>query len=248
MIPKVPRVTDGRRRVPQATRAIVLPRCTASSGRWRTRSSASPPSVRAERYARYQASTKREVSWHLHRRHRRTIVQSADVAVTCWHATVRQRMDGRSSSVQEADGTLPSAAAVVVALCDLLCARLGSSGGYPPALASRSSGWCRDSPATMGLGQGSGHRHQTRNRGPGDPGDHPSSRPRGRVRGGRAVIHAAAELPPLALLLAMWVHGAVVGAVSSPRVRRPPMGRAVRRALARWLDALFAWAIRGWWP
>lgn len=76
--PKVPRVTDGRRRVPQATRAIVLHTVHGKLGGLSDKPSV--PSTRAERYARYQASTSRDVSWHLTIDTDGTIVQSADVA------------------------------------------------------------------------------------------------------------------------------------------------------------------------
>ena len=172
--PKVPRVTDGRRRVPQSARAIVLHTVHGKLGPLADK--ASPPSVRAERYARYQASTKREVSWHLTIDTDGTIVQSADVAAwTCWHATAVNGWTVGIELVQEADGTLyrPQLAAVV-ALCDLLCARLGierrvpARAGVPivvvvPRLTGHDGPW-------SGV---FGHRHQTRNRGPGDPGDYP---------------------------------------------------------------------------
>lgn len=171
--PKVPRVTDGRRRVPQSARAIVLHTVHGKLGPLADK--ASVPSVRAERYARYQASTKREVSWHLTIDTDGTIVQSADVAAwTCWHATAVNGWTVGVELVQEADGTLyrPQLAAVV-ALCDLLCARLGierrvpARAGVPivgvvPRLTGHDGPWS----GVMG------HRHQTRNRGPGDPGDY----------------------------------------------------------------------------
>lgn len=172
--PKVPRVTDGRRRVPQSARAIVLHTVHGKLGGLSDK--ASVPSSRAERYARYQASTKREVSWHLTVDTDGTIVQSADVASwTCWHATAVNGWTVGIELVQEADGTLyrPQLAAVV-ALCDLLCARLGidrrvpARAGVPivgvvPRLTGHDGPW-------SGV---FGHRHQTRNRGPGDPGDYP---------------------------------------------------------------------------
>lgn len=170
---KVPRVTDGRRRVPQATRAIVLHTVHGKLGG--LSDAPSVPSDRAERYARYQASTTRDVSWHLTVDTDGTVVQSADVASwTCWHATAVNGWTVGVEMVQEADGTLyrPQLAAVV-ALCDLLCARLGidrrvpARAGVPivgvvPRLTGHDGPW-------SGV---FGHRNQTTNRGPGDPGSH----------------------------------------------------------------------------
>ena len=118
--PKVPRVTDGRRRVPQSARAIVLHTVHGKLGPLADK--ASVPSVRAERYARYQASTKREVSWHLTIDTDGTIVQSADVAAwTCWHATAVNGWTVGIELVQEADGALyrPQLAAVVALGADV---------------------------------------------------------------------------------------------------------------------------------
>jgi hypothetical protein len=169
--PAVPRVKDGRRRVPQSARAIVIHTVHGKLGR--VADAPSAPSVRAERYARYQAGTAREVSWHLTVDTDGTIVQSADIAAwTCWHATAVNGWTVGIELVQEADGTVyrPQLAAVV-ALCDLLCARLGierrvpARGGVPivgvvPRLTGTDGPW-------SGV---FGHRNQTRQRGPGDPG------------------------------------------------------------------------------
>jgi hypothetical protein len=169
--PAVPRVKDGRRRVPQSARAVVLHTVHGKLGP--LSDVPSVPSVRAERYARYQAGTAREVSWHLTVDTDGTIVQSADIAAwTCWHATAVNGWTVGIELVQEADGTVyrPQLAAVV-ALCDLLCARLGierrvpARGGVPivgvvPRLTGTDGPW-------SGV---FGHRNQTRNRGPGDPG------------------------------------------------------------------------------
>ena len=169
--PAVPRVRDGRRRVPQSARAIVMHTVHGKLGP--LSDVPSVPSVRAERYARYQAGTAREVSWHLTVDTDGTVVQSADVASwTCWHATAVNGWTIGIELVQERDGTVfrPQLAAVV-AVCDLLCARLGierrvpARGGVPivgvvPRLTGTDGPW-------SGV---FGHRHQTRQRGPGDPG------------------------------------------------------------------------------
>jgi hypothetical protein len=168
---KVPRVKDGRRRVPQSARAIVIHTVHGKLGP--LSDVPSVPSTRAERYARYQAGTAREVSWHLTVDTDGTIVQSADVAAwTCWHATSVNGWTVGIELVQELDGTVyrPQLAAVV-ALCDLLCARLGierrvpARGGVPivgvvPRLTGTDGPW-------SGV---FGHRNQTRQRGAGDPG------------------------------------------------------------------------------
>lgn len=174
--PHVPRVTDGRRRVPQAARAaraIVLHTVHGKLGPLSDK--ASVPSVRAERYARYQATTTREVSWHLTVDTDGTIVQSADVATwTCWHATAVNGWTVGIELVQESDGTLyrPQLAATV-ALCELLCARLGIERRVPARAGVPIVGVVPRLTGTDGPWSGVfGHRNQSHNRGKGDPGDH----------------------------------------------------------------------------
>jgi len=169
--PAVPRVRDGRRRVPQSARAIVL---HTVHGRLGPLSDApSVPSVRAERYARYQAETARDVSWHLTVDVDGTVVQSADVAAwTCWHATAVNGWTIGIELVQERDGTVyrPQLAAVV-AVCDLLCARLGIERRVPARAGVPIVGVVPRLTGTDGPWSGVfGHRNQTRQRGPGDPG------------------------------------------------------------------------------
>ena len=169
--PAVPRVKDGRRRVPQSARAVVLHTVHGKLGP--LSDAASAPSVRAERYARYQAGTAREVSWHITVDTDGTIVQSTDVAAwTCWHATSVNGWTVGVELVQEADGTVyrPQLAAVV-ALCDLLCARLGIERRVPARAGVPIVGVVSRLTGTDGPWSGVfGHRNQTRNRGPGDPG------------------------------------------------------------------------------
>jgi hypothetical protein len=169
--PAVPRVKDGRRRVPQSARAIVLHTVHGKLGP--LSDVPSVPSVRAERYARYQAGTAREVSWHLTVDTDGTIVQSADVAAwTCWHATAVNGWTVGIELVQESDGTVyrPQLAAVV-ALCDLLCARLGIERRVPARAGVPIVGVVGRLTGTDGPWSGVfGHRNQTRQRGPGDPG------------------------------------------------------------------------------
>ena len=169
--PAVPRVKDGRRRVPQSARAIVIHTVHGKLGPLSDVPSA--PSVRAERYARYQAGTAREVSWHLTVDTDGTIVQSADIAAwTCWHATSVNGWTIGIELVQESDGTVyrPQLAAVV-ALCDLLCARLGIERRVPARAGVPIVGVVPRLTGTDGPWSGVfGHRNQTRQRGPGDPG------------------------------------------------------------------------------
>ncbi len=169
--PKVPRVKDGRRRVPQSARAIVLHTVHGKLGP--ISDVPSVPSVRAERYARYQAGTAREVSWHITVDTDGTIVQSADVAAwTCWHATAVNGWTIGIELVQEVDGTVyrPQLAAVV-ALCDLLCARLAIERRVPARAGVPIVGVVPRLTGTDGPWSGVfGHRNQTRQRGPGDPG------------------------------------------------------------------------------
>jgi hypothetical protein len=169
--PAVPRVKDGRRRVPQSARAIVIHTVHGKLGPLSDVPSA--PSVRAERYARYQAGTAREVSWHLTVDTDGTIAQSADVAAwTCWHATAVNGWTVGVELVQEADGTVyrPQLAAVV-GLCDLLCARLGIERRVPARAGVPIVGVVPRLTGTDGPWSGVfGHRNQTRQRGAGDPG------------------------------------------------------------------------------
>lgn len=171
--PKVPRVTDGRRRIPQAARAIVLHTVHGKAGP--LSDVASVPSSRAERYARYQATTAREVSWHLTVDTDGTVVQSADIAAwTCWHATSVNGWTVGVELVQESDGTVyrPQLAAVV-ALCDLLCVRLGIERRVPARDGVPIVGVVERLKGAAGPWSGVfGHRNQTTNRGKGDPGDH----------------------------------------------------------------------------
>jgi hypothetical protein len=169
--PAVPRVRDGRRRVPQSARAIVLHTVHGKLGPLSDAPSA--PSTRAERYARYQAGSAREVSWHLTVDTDGTVVQSADIAAwTCWHATAVNGWTIGIELVQEVDGTVyrPQLAAVV-AVCDLLCARLAIERRVPARAGVPIVGVVPRLTGTDGVWSGVfGHRNQTRQRGPGDPG------------------------------------------------------------------------------
>ena len=171
--PKVPRVTDGRARKADAVKAIVLHTVHGKVGPLAERGSA--PSDRAERYARYQSSTSRDVSWHLTIDTAGTVVQSADLATwTCWHATAVNPWTIGIELVQEADGTVYRPQLdVVIWVCEVLCdhfaipTRVPARNGVPivgvvPRLTGSQGPW----------GGVFGHRNQTTNRGKGDPGDH----------------------------------------------------------------------------
>ena len=169
----VPRVKDGHTRAASAVKAIVLHTVHGKVGPLADRASA--PSTRAERYARYQASTSRDVSWHFTVDTDGTIVQSCDAATwMAWHATAVNPWTIGIEMVQESDGTVyRPQLAVVVALCDVLCASLGIERRVPAINGAPIVGVVERLTGRHGSWSGVfGHRHQTTNRGPGDPGDH----------------------------------------------------------------------------
>jgi hypothetical protein len=82
---RAPPVTDGVRRKPEKAQAICLHTTRGVKGARLREGSRS--STRAEALARYQATTARDVSWHLTIDTDGTVVQSADLATwMCWHA------------------------------------------------------------------------------------------------------------------------------------------------------------------
>lgn len=172
--PKVPRATDGRSRHAIGARAITLHTVHGKRGPLAPGVKAS---TRAQAYAVYQAHTSREVSWHFTVDTDGTIVQSADPALwVCWHAGSVNAWTVGIELVQETDGTLyEGQMAALVALCDLLCARLNIPRRVPVGLDGRPvAGVIARLTGTSGPWPGIfGHRNQTTNRGPGDPGDHP---------------------------------------------------------------------------
>lgn len=171
--PGVPRVKDGHARRPDAVKAIVLHTVHGKVGPLADRAGA--PSTRAETYARYQANTDREVSWHFTVDTDGTIVQSADAAAwMCWHATAVNGWTIGIEMVQENDGTVyRPQLATTVALCDVLCARLGIERRVPAVNGVPIVGVVERLTGKHGSWSGVfGHRNQTTNRGPGDPGDH----------------------------------------------------------------------------
>jgi hypothetical protein len=82
---RAPPVTDGVRRKADKVKAIVLHTTRGVDGA--VVRPGGRPSTRAETLARYQASTDREVSWHLTIDSDGTVLQQADLATwMCWHA------------------------------------------------------------------------------------------------------------------------------------------------------------------
>jgi hypothetical protein len=171
---EVPKATDGRARAKDAAKAIVLHTVHGKRGALKT---GGKPSKRAESYARYQAATARDVSWHFTVDTDGTVVQSADPALwLCWHAGAVNAWTIGIELVQDADGTLYDATlASVVALCELLCASLAIPRRLPVnARGKPAQGVLTALTGARGPWGGVfGHRNQTRNRGPGDPGDQP---------------------------------------------------------------------------
>lgn len=171
---EVPKATDGRARAKDAAKAIVLHTVHGKRGALKT---GGKPSKRAESYARYQAATARDVSWHFTIDTDGTVVQSADPALwLCWHAGAVNGWTVGIEIVQDPSGTLYEATlASVVALCELLCASLA----IPRRLPVNARGKPAQGVLTALTGKRGpwggvfGHRNQTRNRGVGDPGDQP---------------------------------------------------------------------------
>lgn len=171
---EVPKATDGRARAKDAAKAIVLHTVHGKRGALKP---GGKPSKRAESYARYQAATARDVSWHFTIDTDGTVVQSADPALwLCWHAGAVNAWTIGIELVQDADGTLYEATlASTVALCELLCASLSIPRRLPVDASGKPS---RGVIAALTGARGPwggvfGHRNQTHNRGPGDPGDQP---------------------------------------------------------------------------
>jgi N-acetyl-anhydromuramyl-L-alanine amidase AmpD len=171
--PKVPRAMDGKSRRADAVKAIVIHTVHGKVGPLADHGSA--PSDRAERYARYQSSTSRDVSWHLTIDTDGTVVQSADVATwTCWHATSVNPWTVGIELVQESDGTIYRPQLdVLVWVCEVLCDHFGIPHRVPARNGVPTVGVVERLTGKHGSWGGVfGHRNQTTNRGVGDPGDH----------------------------------------------------------------------------
>lgn len=128
------------------------------------------PAGRALRYARYQATTTRAVSWDYTLDTDGFLVAHNDPAARAtWHAGAVNRRSVGIELVQEADGDLYQVQmAALVALCDALAAHFGIPRAIPVDAAGAP---LRGVLARVGAGF-VGHRNLTRARGAGDPGDH----------------------------------------------------------------------------
>lgn len=173
----VPIVRDGKRRAVPPT-AITLHTVHGKLGPLRPGKKAS---AKAEAYAKYQARTPREVSWHFTLDTDGTVVQSADpVRWLAWHAGHVNGWTVGIELVQDDDGALYDFQLEVCArFLGVLCDRLGiprrflaDAHGAPLRGPVKSlqpvseGGLAKQWPGVFG------HRNVTTNRGPGDPGDH----------------------------------------------------------------------------
>lgn len=171
-----PRVPDGKPRTKPPT-GITLHTVHGKLGGLREGSKAS---ARAEAYAKYQARTPRDVSWHFTIDTDGTIVQSADpVRWLAWHAGHVNGWTVGIELVQEDNGDLyADQLAVTARFVKALCQRLSiplrflaDATGSPmrtPVKAMQSVSEGGDAQRWTGV---FGHRNVTTNRGPGDPGD-----------------------------------------------------------------------------
>lgn len=175
--PAIPQATDGSRRRKADVAGIVLHTVTGQP-RQPVVLPGSRPSEHAERLARYQAQTSRQVSWHYTVDTDGTVVQSADPATwTCWHAggvnpwTIGVELcQGPSGELYEVQMR------AMVALVEHLCAVFDIARRYPVRAATG-----LPHGGLIDRLQGSafpwdgcfGHRNQSSSRGHGDPGDAP---------------------------------------------------------------------------
>ena len=174
--PAVPKATDGNPRR-ERIRAVVLHTVKGIRGKLLP---GSKPSTRAEAYAKYQANTSRDVSWDYTIDTDGTIVVSNDpIERYTWQAGSVNPFTLGIEMVQEANGDLyADQMAVAVRFLDLLTREL-SKRGHP---IQRAIPWkdgkpvegviarLRNEPKTVaGI---YGHRNQTDQRGPGDPGNY----------------------------------------------------------------------------
>lgn len=186
--PALPWMTDGGERKSPPV-AIVLH--TTSGTRGEELHTESPPSERAERYAKYQAGTARDVSWDFTVDLDGTIVQHNDPSGPCggrkvpwysWHAGSANGWTLGIETVQGAHGVVYEAQLrVVAALVSFLCDHYGipkrvpcDSDGRPwsapifEVVSTKREGRQKRWPGVLG------HCNVTTpdSRGPWDPGDH----------------------------------------------------------------------------
>jgi hypothetical protein len=176
----VPKTTDVNPRT-QWLRAIVMHTVSGKVGGLKPGLSA--PSSRAESYAKYQANTSRDVSWDYTIDTDGTIIASNDpLKFYTWQATSVNPFTLGIELVQEDNGDLYEGQMdVAVRFLDLLTRELADRGhpiqrqvpmtmdGKPvKGIVKR----IEDSSQAKNFSGVVGHRNQTTNRGPGDPGDH----------------------------------------------------------------------------
>jgi hypothetical protein len=177
--PKVPRTTDTNPRT-LWIRAIVMHTVHGKVGRLLP---GIKPSTRAETYAKYQANTSRNVSWDYTIDTDGTIVVSNDpIRRFTWHATDVNPYTVGIEMVQDDNGDLyEGQIAATVKFLDFLTRTLAdynhpiqrqvpmtTAGNPVKGIIARIT----DDAAAKSVVGIYGHRNQTSNRGPGDPGDY----------------------------------------------------------------------------
>ena len=188
---RAPPATDGVARAAHKVRALVIHTSRgASGGKLRPGGQAS---TLAETLARYQASTSREVSWHLTIDSDGTVLQQADLATwTTWHASHANSWTVGIELVQHPDSPdlWQAQMAALVAVCDAAAVALAiprrlllDAGGAPLLRPVRGllspAARSRDGALLGGRGErwagALGHCHLVPShvRGPGDPGPLP---------------------------------------------------------------------------
>lgn len=197
-----------------------------------------PAAEDAERLARYQDGTDRDVSWHFTVDRDGTVVQSADPGLwACWHAG---QVNGRTVGielVQRSDMALYAGQVeAFVWLVGLLCDRYGVPRTVPVGPDGRP--WAKIIPELMKAPEGDsgrswrgvyGHRNCSRRRGVGDPGDPPMA----------ALLAAGFAPVPLdrkGRRVAGPACGEAPGLAACP-APPPPPGVAAWPALPAWVDA-----------
>ena len=177
--PKVPQATHGNPRN-QWIRAIVMHTVHGKSGKLLP--GFSKPSTRAESYAKYQANTSRDVSWDYTIDTDGTIIASNDpVKFYTWQATSVNPFTLGIELVQEDNGDLYEGQMdVAVRFLDLLTRELADRehpiqrqipltvDSHPVTGVIKRIADATSAKSVVGI---YGHRNQTSNRGPGDPGD-----------------------------------------------------------------------------
>lgn len=179
--PKVPQATDGNPRS-LWIRAIVLHTVSGILGPLKP---GMKPSNRAETYAQYQAKTTRDVSWDYTMDTDGTIIVSNDpIQRYTWHAGAVNPWTIGIEMVQDSDGSLyEGQMEVTVKFLDKLTKELADLPVPHPI--QRQVPMTADGKPVRGVIHRIqdqslarnvvgvyGHRNQTKDRGPGDPGDH----------------------------------------------------------------------------